>query len=57
MNGTHSIQVNTGGFIPEMIIDDKDITKAGFVEGAVFKIEPYQDELVTTLVFNEGGIG
>ncbi|HEJ9060818.1 TPA: hypothetical protein SML50_005174 [Serratia fonticola] len=57
MNGTHSIQATTGGFIPELIIDGEDIIKAGFVEGAVFKIEPYQDELVITLVFNEGGIG
>ncbi|NBJ36545.1 type I addiction module toxin, SymE family [Serratia fonticola] len=56
MNGTHSIQATTGGFIPEMIIDSRDIIKAGFVAGAIFKIEPCQDELVITLVFNEGGI-
>ena len=53
MNGTHILQATTGGFIPELIIDGEDITKAGFVAGAVFKIEPYQDGLVITLVSNE----
>lgn len=33
MNGTHSIQATTGGFIPELIIDGDDIIKAGFVAG------------------------
>ncbi|NXZ86496.1 type I addiction module toxin, SymE family [Serratia fonticola] len=33
MNGTHILQATTGGFIPELIIDGKDITKAGFVAG------------------------
>lgn len=53
MNGTHSIQATTGGFIPELIIDSRDIIKAGFVAGAVFKIEPYQDGLIITLISNE----
>ena len=53
MNGTHSIQATTGGFIPELIIDGEDIIKAGFVAGAVFKIEPCQDGLVITLVSDE----
>lgn len=56
MNGTHSMQATTGGFIPELIIDGEDIIKAGFVAGTVFKIEPYQDGLVITLVSNEGEI-
>lgn len=30
MNGTHSIQATTGGYIPELIIDGEDIIKAGF---------------------------
>ncbi len=38
MNGTHSIQATTGGYIPKLIIDGEDITNAGFVESAVFKI-------------------
>lgn len=53
MNGTHSIQATTGGFIPELIIDGRDIIKAGFVAGAVFKIEPYQDGLVIMLVSDD----
>ncbi|MCO7509229.1 type I toxin-antitoxin system SymE family toxin [Serratia fonticola] len=53
MNGTHIMQATTGGFIPELIIDGKDITNAGFVAGVTFKIEPYQDGLVITLVSNE----
>ncbi|WP_199062835.1 SymE family type I addiction module toxin [Serratia sp. ASV30] len=56
MNGTHCIQATTGGYIPELIIDGEDIIKAGFVAGAVFKIEPYRDGLVITLVSNEGEI-
>ena len=56
MNGTHIIQATTGGFIPELIIDGEDIIKAGFVARAVFKIEPYRDGLVITLVSNEGEI-
>ncbi|WP_421094442.1 SymE family type I addiction module toxin [Serratia fonticola] len=53
MNGTHIMQATTGGFIPELIIDGEDIIKAGFVAGAVFKIEPYQDGLIITLISNE----
>jgi hypothetical protein len=53
MNGTHIIQATTGGFIPELIIDGRDIIKAGFLSRAVFKIEPYQDGLIITLVSNE----
>ncbi|WP_447881258.1 SymE family type I addiction module toxin [Serratia fonticola] len=53
MNGTYILQATTGGFIPELIIDGRDIIKAGSVAGAVFKIEPYQDELVITLVSDE----
>lgn len=53
MNGTHILQATTGGFIPELIIDGRDIIKAGFVAGAVFKIEPYQDGLVITLISDE----
>ncbi|HHQ6723475.1 TPA: SymE family type I addiction module toxin [Serratia fonticola] len=53
MNGMHIMQATTGGFIPELIIDGKDITKAGFTPGAVFKIEPYQDGLVITLISDE----
>ncbi|HHQ6568040.1 TPA: SymE family type I addiction module toxin [Serratia fonticola] len=53
MNGTHSIQATTGGFIPELIIDGDDIIKAGFVAGALFKIEPCQDGLVITLISND----
>lgn len=56
MNGTTIIQTTTGGFIPELIIDTEDINKAGFVAGAVFKIEPYQDGLLITFVSNEGEI-
>lgn len=56
MNGTHILQATTGGFIPELIIDSRDINKAGFIPGAVFKIEPYRDGLVITLVSNEGEI-
>lgn len=56
MNGTHSIQATTGGFIPELIIDSEDINKAGFVAGAVFKIEPSQDGLIITLISNEAEI-
>ncbi|WP_421096106.1 SymE family type I addiction module toxin [Serratia fonticola] len=56
MNGTHIMQATTGGFIPELIIDGEDIIKAGFVAGAVFKIEPYQDGLIITLISNEGEI-
>ncbi|MFV9064859.1 type I toxin-antitoxin system SymE family toxin [Serratia fonticola] len=56
MNGTHIIQASTGGFIPELTIDGEDIFKAGFVAGAVFKIEPYQDGLLITFVSNEGEI-
>lgn len=54
MNGTHSIQATTGGFIPELIIDSEDIIKAGFVAGVTFKIEPYQDGLIISLISNEG---
>ena len=53
MNGTYILQATTGGFIPELIIDGEDIIKAGFVARAVFKIEPYQDGLIITLVSNE----
>lgn len=53
MNGTHILQATTGGFIPELIIDSEDIIKAGFLSRAVFKIEPYQDGLIITLVSNE----
>lgn len=53
MNGTHIMQATTGGFIPELIIDGRDIIKAGFLSRAVFKIEPYQDGLIITLVSNE----
>lgn len=53
MNGTHSIQATTARFIPELIIDGEDITKAGFVASAVFKIEQCQDGLVITLVSDE----
>ncbi|ALX94582.1 hypothetical protein AV650_13895 [Serratia fonticola] len=56
MNGTHILQATTGGFIPELIIDGEDIIKAGFMEGAAFKIEPYQDGLLITLISNEGEI-
>lgn len=41
MNGSTIIQATTGGFIPELIIDGRDIIKAGFLSRAVFKIEPY----------------
>ncbi|QGU88096.1 SymE family type I addiction module toxin [Erwinia sorbitola] len=53
MNGSTIIQTTIGGFIPELIIDGEDIIKAGFVAVAVFKIEPYQDRLVITLVSDE----
>ncbi|UAN59710.1 SymE family type I addiction module toxin [Serratia sp. JSRIV004] len=56
MNGCAIIQTTAGGIIPELIIDGVDITKAGFVAGAVFKIEPYQDGLLITLVSNTGEI-
>ncbi|ERK14433.1 SymE family type I addiction module toxin [Serratia sp. JSRIV001] len=56
MNGTHILQATTGGVIPELIIDGEEITKAGFVAGTVFKIEPYQDGLVITLISDEGEI-
>ncbi|WP_237657326.1 SymE family type I addiction module toxin [Serratia fonticola] len=50
------MQATTGGFIPELIIDGKDITNAGFVAGVTFKIEPYQDGLIISLISNEGEI-
>lgn len=53
MNGTHIIQASTGGFIPELTIDGEDIVKAGFVAGAVFKIEPYQDGMIIMLVSDD----
>lgn len=56
MNGCAIIQTTAGGIIPELIIDSEDITKAGFVAGAVFKIEPYRDRLVITLVSDKGEI-
>lgn len=49
MNRTHIIKTTTGEFIPELIINGKDIIKAGFTPGAVFKIEQYRDGLVITL--------
>jgi hypothetical protein len=56
MNGTYILQATTGGFIPELIIDSEDITKAGFVAGAVFKIEPYQDGLIIRLISDDAEI-
>ncbi|WP_447884570.1 SymE family type I addiction module toxin [Serratia fonticola] len=56
MNGTHSIQATTGGYIPKLIIDGEDITNAGFVAGVTFKIDPYQDGLIISLISNEGEI-
>ncbi|QXN62121.1 SymE family type I addiction module toxin [Serratia fonticola] len=56
MNGCAIIQTTAGGIIPELIIDGVDIIKAEFVAGAVFKIEPYQDGLLITLVSNTGEI-
>jgi hypothetical protein len=56
MNGTHIMQATTGGFIPELIIDSEDITKAGFVAGAVFKIEPYQDGLIISMISDDAEI-
>ncbi|CAM4091590.1 SymE family type I addiction module toxin [Serratia silvae] len=53
MNGSTIIQTTTGGIIPELIIDGEDITKTGFLAGAVFKIEPYQDGLIIKLISNE----
>ncbi|AKG70976.1 hypothetical protein WN53_18630 [Serratia fonticola] len=56
MNGTHSIQATTGGFIPELIIDGEDIIKAGFTPGSVFKIEPYRDGLIISLISDDAEI-
>lgn len=56
MNESTIIQATTGGFISELIIDSQDITKAEFTAEEVFKTEPYRDELVITLVFNEAEI-
>ncbi|RDL27210.1 SymE family type I addiction module toxin [Serratia fonticola] len=56
MNGTHIIKATTGGFIPELTIDGEDIVKAGFVAGAVFKIEPHQDGLVISLISDDAEI-
>ncbi|WP_447874474.1 SymE family type I addiction module toxin [Serratia fonticola] len=53
MNGCAIIQTTEGGIIPELIIDSEDIIKVGFVADAVFKIEPYQDGLVITLISDE----
>lgn len=53
MNGTNIIQTTKGRFIPELIIDGEDIIKAGFTPGEVFKIEPYRDGLVITLISDE----
>lgn len=33
MNGTHILKATTGGFIPELIIDSRDINKAGLHRG------------------------
>lgn len=52
MNASTIIQTTIGGIIPELIIDSKDIIKAGFVASAVFKIKPFQDGLIITLVSN-----
>ncbi|MBP0995717.1 SymE family type I addiction module toxin [Serratia fonticola] len=57
MNGCAIIQTTAGGIIPELIIDSEDITKAGFVAGAVFKIEPCQDGLIISLISNDAEIG
>ena len=54
MNGDAIIQATSGGSIPELFIDSKNIIKAGFTPGAIFKIEPYQDGLVIALVSDEG---
>jgi hypothetical protein len=56
MSGSTIIQATTGGFIPELIIDGEDIIKVGFTPGTVFKIEPYRDGLIITLVSDEGEI-
>lgn len=53
MNGVNITGTTTSDIIPELIIDGKDIIKAGFAAGAVFKIEQYQDGLITTLVSDE----
>lgn len=53
MNGTHIIQASTVGFIPELIIDARDIIKAGFLAGAIFKMEPYQDGLIISLISDD----
>lgn len=37
MNGTYILQATTGGFIPELIIDGRDIIKAGSVAGLYLK--------------------
>ncbi|WP_232785347.1 MULTISPECIES: hypothetical protein [unclassified Serratia (in: enterobacteria)] len=56
MNWTHIIKTTTGEFIPELIINGKDIIKAEFTPGAAFKIEQYRDGLVITLSANEAEI-
>ncbi|ABS47209.1 MULTISPECIES: SymE family type I addiction module toxin [Yersinia pseudotuberculosis complex] len=39
--------------IPELIIDKPDIINAGFTPGAVFKIQPYRNGLIITLIASE----
>ncbi|WP_431222829.1 SymE family type I addiction module toxin [Serratia sp. L9] len=56
MNASTIIQTTTGGCIPELIIDGKDIIKAGFTPGAVFKIEQYRDGLIITLASDDAEI-
>ncbi|MGQ6550284.1 SymE family type I addiction module toxin [Serratia sp. IR-2025] len=56
MNECAIIQTTAGGIIPELIIDGVDITKAGFVVGAAFKIEPYQDGLIISLISDDAEI-
>ncbi|MFG1173014.1 SymE family type I addiction module toxin [Erwiniaceae bacterium CAU 1747] len=53
MNGKHILQATTDGFIPELIIDGENIIKTGFMAWGLFKIEPYQDRLVITLVSDD----
>ncbi|MEB7883108.1 SymE family type I addiction module toxin [Serratia fonticola] len=53
MKGTHILRATTDGFIPELIIDSQDIIKAEFTLGAAFKIEPYRDGLIITLVSDD----
>ncbi|CNL69829.1 HSP20-like protein [Yersinia pseudotuberculosis] len=53
MNGNIMLNRIMNNNIPELIIDKSDIINAGFTPGAVFKIQPYRNGLIITLIASE----